>query len=212
MAVGWVSMKVGSGNKTLCAIRPYGEFGMIYESSFWKDDLLRIAADLDRRRSQRRWVEASFAAVEKSVMVGCYIVRKLIEAKKLSDETVERPVVVASFSALGRPVHHLNRTKYWELYDLDFSTQTEIQLIRMCHLIIHSYGFHVSFSMSDEFDGVLFNSDRTRHDLLYHVHVAELIRVFREVGEDYPSWVSMEYDERQRDYRFVSKTVKPNDN
>ena len=59
---------------------------MIAESYYWKRELLRVAARLRRRLTQRRWPEASFSVVEMDLMVGFYAIRKLAEAKKISDE------------------------------------------------------------------------------------------------------------------------------
>jgi hypothetical protein len=52
---------------------------MIHESHYWKDDLLKSAASLDRRLTQQRWYDGTFADVEKKVMLGFYAIRKLTE-------------------------------------------------------------------------------------------------------------------------------------
>ena len=184
---------------------------MIYESHYWKDELLRIAQSLERRRTQVRWPEASFAGVEKSVMLAAYIVRKLAEAKKLSDDTIAGNVTLTSHAWRGEPVHHLSRLDIDELYDLENPKRVTLSLLKVCHVLIHSYVFMIGFSECNEFDGLFFNSDRTRHQTLYHVSVSELVRVLQEAGKDYPSFSQLTYDEVRQDYRVINKREPPPD-
>ena len=58
---------------------------MIWESAYWKEELLRQAEDLKKRSTQTKWSERSLARLEKTIMIGFYSIRKLIEAKKVSD-------------------------------------------------------------------------------------------------------------------------------
>jgi len=70
---------------------------MIIESRYWKKELLKIADKLSKRLIYRkRWSEAQFGTFEKEIMIGFYIVRKLIEAKKISN--VHNRKFLASFS------------------------------------------------------------------------------------------------------------------
>ena len=67
---------------------------MIWESAYWKDDLLRAACILKEKRHQKLWRESSMARVEKTVMTGFHIIRKLIEARKLSDALMHQTIPV----------------------------------------------------------------------------------------------------------------------
>src|SRR3990167_2805901 len=58
---------------------------MIQESSYWKNDLLKLACRLERRLIQERWGEKNFYTVEKEIFIGFYSVRKLIESKRVPD-------------------------------------------------------------------------------------------------------------------------------
>lgn len=184
---------------------------MIYESHYWKDELLRIARSLERRRTQKRWPEASFAGVEKSVMLAAYIIRKLAEAKKLSDATVDGAVAITGHGWLGKPVHHLSRLDIDELYDLENPKHVTLSLLKVCHLLIHSYVFMTEFSETNEFDGLFFNSDRTRHQTLYYISISEFVRVLRGAGEDYPAYSQVTYDDTRQDYRFINMREPPRD-
>jgi hypothetical protein len=58
---------------------------MIWESSFWKEELFRNASRIRKRQLLKRWTERSSAGLERDVMTGFYSIRELIEAHKISD-------------------------------------------------------------------------------------------------------------------------------
>ena len=90
---------------------------MIWESYYWKQDLLRQAKNLIRRKSQHRWPEASLAKIEQMVMLGFYSVRKLIEASKISNDLIESPVSIIMYPSKNKSVTLLNWHKLDQLYD-----------------------------------------------------------------------------------------------
>jgi hypothetical protein len=179
---------------------------MIYESHYWKDDLLKQAQILERRINQKRWSESSFAHVEQSVMLGFYSIRKLLEAKKLSDDVANQSLQIKAYSWKGKGVTRLNRFEYWELYDLEHSLIAERGLAFLCHQIVHSYIFLLSFDESNCFDGILVTSDRERHRMLYFIQVQQIIELFEQIGHDYPNEIKLEFDSHIQDYRIQSRT------
>ena len=160
---------------------------MIWESVFWKDDLLRRARELRRRKKQRRWPEASLACLEQLTMVGFYSVRKLIEAHKLSCTTVRREIPIHRYPPTGKPVTLLNWHKLEALYDLDRREPSSLALPLLCHQFVHSYVFTSIFGRVDNLKGFLLASDRQRTRALLEVDVDEVIRTFELVGRDYPA-------------------------
>jgi hypothetical protein len=174
---------------------------MIYESHYWKDDLLKQAQILRRRVDQKRWTESSFANVEQSVMLGFYSVRKLLEAKKLSDDVANQKLRITAHSWKGKIVTRFNRFEYWELYDLEHSHLVARSLIFLCHQIVHSYIFIVSFDVLNRFSGILVTSDRERHRTLYFIKVQQIIELFERVGSDYPDEIRFVFDSSIQDYK-----------
>jgi hypothetical protein len=75
---------------------------VIGDSAPWEAELLRIADRLEKRKTQKRWHEESRFLVERDIMIAAYIIRKLMEAKKLSDHVTGREIVVIQ--------HPLSRT------------------------------------------------------------------------------------------------------
>lgn len=161
---------------------------MIWESYPWRRELLRRAALIEKRKHQKRWHEASFAALEMDLMLGAYIVRKLIDAKtKVPNEVssariqaVRHPLRIATEIPNLMNWHHLDR-----FFDFTNGQQTSLSVVEFCNLVIHSWVFA---STTDEdagnrgFAGILVTSDRKRTDGLYSINVDDIIHLFREVG------------------------------
>ena len=181
---------------------------MIWDSSYWKDDLLRRAKGLQRRRSQKEWGQAALSRVEQDLMLGFYSVRKLIEASKLSDAVAQQVIRVSVYPPTGKQATKLNWHKLDELFDLDRSHEESRGLSYLCHQFIHSYIFMVRTHEAGGLEGFCFASDRQRVKGLYYLPVTEVIRLFREVGKDYPARSTFTWDEELKDYRIESWTPR----
>ncbi|MBN1919588.1 MAG: hypothetical protein JW889_16960 [Verrucomicrobia bacterium] len=164
---------------------------MIWESSFWKLDMIRRAHGLRRRLQQRRWTESSFARLEQELMLGFYSVRKLVEASKLSDNIVQRSMPLVAYPSTGSVVnimnwHHLDRH-----YDFGCPHCTARDLLFVCNQVIHSYVFAPLFGENTLLSAVLFNSDRTRFDTLFSLEVTLIADLFEEIGANDPESMVM---------------------
>src|ERR1017187_7024596 len=155
---------------------------MIFESAYWKGDLLRRASSLRRYMAQRRWSGASFAKCEQTVMIGFYSVRKLVEAAKLTDALVREPVSTRRYPSKGLPVTRLNRHKVDELYDLDAPERHDLSLMDLCHQFVHSYVFTPVLDESSGVTAIWIASDRQRSRALLGVDVKTVIGIFEKVG------------------------------
>jgi hypothetical protein len=173
---------------------------MIWQSEFWKDDLLRRAKCLRQKIQQRRWPDAAFGRLEQLLMVGFYSIRKLAEAKVLSDSTVGTPITLRLFPPRGKRVTRMNWHRIEELYRLDAGSRAHSNLVELCHQFVHSYVFVPSFNEKGKLEGVFFASDRARNAGLRHLQIAPIARLFERAGSDYPNEVRMTFDARAGDY------------
>lgn len=160
---------------------------MIWESHLWKDDLLKQAIELRRRKTQTRWPESSFAKLEQLLMLGFYSVRKLHESNKLSTLTMKQTISLVEYPATGKTITMLNWHNLDELYDLDSTTTVDRDVLFVCHQFVHSFVFSPVFDDNDRLDGVMFASDRQRHTSLLQISIDQVVQLFEEVGNDYPS-------------------------
>lgn len=177
---------------------------MIYESGFWKDDLLKQAKVLRSRMTQKRWTENSFARLEQTVMLGFYSIRKLSEAKKISDSVANKGITVKSYAWKGKLVTKMNWGDIDKLYDLDAAQPTTKNLMFFCNQFVHSYVFVTSFDDKNCLDGIFVSSDRERHKALYLIEMLQIIDFFEQIGNDYPSSASFIFDEKLGDYRIFN--------
>jgi hypothetical protein len=173
---------------------------MIWESAYWKHDLLRLSRILKQKRNQKIWRESSMALIEKTVMIGFYIVRKLIDARKLSDVIVHQRIPVRSHLHRGELVtlrnwHHIDKH-----YDLDNNHQTQRTLIWLCNQIIHSYVFIVSENNDGGLDGFFFASDKERNKAVYYLSIKEVIKILETVGTNYPHDSHFTLNSETQDY------------
>lgn len=179
---------------------------MIYESSFWKDDLLKQAKFLRSKTNQKRWTKSSSARLEQSVMLGFYSIRKLNEARKISDSVSSQEIVVTAYKQKGQTPNRLNWLDINKFYDLESSQTATKNLIFLCNLFIHSYIFREYFDTEGQLKGVFVNSDRERHQMLYELEIEQIIKIFEQVGNNYPTSIVFKYDERKQDYDVKSSS------
>ena len=114
---------------------------MIDKSFYWKRELFRISADLRARRKQRRWPEASFARIELNVMLGFYMIRKLVEPHKISDSLSKRQVRLPVYHPTGRRVTFRNAHRVDQLYELTHPHAEARTVAFIRDQLIHSYMF-----------------------------------------------------------------------
>lgn len=161
---------------------------MIYESRYWKDDLLKAASDLRRRRTQKCWPEVSFARVEQRIMLGFYGVRKLRDSRKIADRLRHRSVPLDEFPPTGETIDHLNRIDLDEIYEMDTPHATKKPLEFVCNQIIHSYIFTPGFNEEGLLEDLFFASDRQKDSGMFCIKIEEIISIFEEVGSNDPGY------------------------
>lgn len=138
--------------------------------------------------------------LEKEVFFAAYSIRKLIEAKKLSEEVCGSQWPMKVYSNL-RGVTWLNWHKIDELYDFDNGSCEYLEIYNFCNLLIHSYVFVPSFGNNGLLLSILFSSDRRRNEKLYELKLSSLVSLLNYVGNDYPSETHAAYDVTINDYR-----------
>jgi len=175
---------------------------VIWESGYWKENLLRQSLMLRKKQQQRRWTERSFALLEQVVMLGFYSIRKLAEANKISHEIVNLPVPLVAFPWKGKAVTRMNLHRFTELYDMGSARPVKRDLLFLCHQVVHSYIFSPLFE-EKYLAGVFFTSDRHRHKSLYLIKTNNVVTLFELVANNDPSSAKSVYDFEKQDYHTV---------
>lgn len=177
---------------------------MISDSFPWREQLLRSAGQLERRKTQRRWTARTSFLVEREIMVGCYAIRKLHEAHKVSDALAGRKWKVSRHALTSsRPPDIWGQAKPWNYYDLPHGHSAMLSMIGLCNQVIHSYIWMLSATETGDFDGIYVASDRYRVNGLFFIPVDRFIELFRAVGSEDITSIRMERD-ADGDMQYVS--------
>jgi hypothetical protein len=173
---------------------------MIWEPSYWKHDLLKLAGSLRKRMNQKRWGDASHARFEQTLMLGFYSIRKLIEAKRLSNAIEDQQISVIAYPSLGTPVTRMNWHKFDRLYDQDAGAAQDKSVIFICNQFIHSYVFIGVFNEDRRLSHVIVASEFKRNSFAYEIDLNRVIMLFESVGTDDPNEVRFTLNPKTHDY------------
>lgn len=150
---------------------------MIYQSTYWKEELFRNAKWLVESLDKKRWTGRGFSKLEKSIMISAYAIRKLHEASKIPPVFMEKDITVGLFNRSDSLMDTLNNHHIEKHYDLSKENATSIKIKYLFNQIIHSYIFCPFFDDQNQFNSILINSDRSRNRGLYNVKLKKLIDI-----------------------------------
>ncbi len=167
---------------------------MIWESRYWKEDLERKVESLTKRKTQKRWLESSFAKVEQDIMISFYSIRKLMEARKITDELANSSLPVKIHDSKNDFITTLNWHKIDKHYDLENPTYSNRDIRHISNQIIHSFVFAFEFSEEGTLTGFFFNSDKTKFSRLYYISLDDVLGLFTDVANDFPNVIHHYFD------------------
>lgn len=166
---------------------------MIWESSNWKEPLLTSANYLRRVRLKEGTSGRTCVRIEKEIFIGFYSIRKLLDTFKVSDATKAMTFHLSTHKSRHQ-VDYLNWHKLQQNYDLSASTAETHDIRFLCNQFIHSYVFIPAEEEDGRLHGFFVASDRDKGKKCYFVELAQIVKAFRVVGNDYPARSEMERD------------------
>src|SRR3954471_14338588 len=116
---------------------------MIWESCYWKNDLLRDV-EVVERWSVKRPNQRQFALLEKNIMIAAYTIRKLSEAYKISDHLTCATTQIRYYNAIGSKVYLRNWHNIGKRHNIDSFSIKKMHWTFICNQIIHSFIFMLS--------------------------------------------------------------------
>lgn len=172
---------------------------MIWESVDWKEPLLRVSKQLTKWEKKKDLSDKDFVDIEKTILIAFYSIRKLVDARKLSNATQEMKINISSYPNV-KNVTLMNWHKIDELYDLKKENREKRNVAFIYSQFIHSYVFVIGENDSGGLDGIFFSSDSQRNKKLYKICVDELMRIINTVGNDYPLGSERRFNEEKQDF------------
>ena len=158
---------------------------MISESQFWIKDLQKNVKFLHSKLDQRVWRGSSFVALEKRIMLSCYIVRKLFESNKVVPREFNAPVALYAYRGNGKIVDFLNSHRVDELYDIQTPETITKPFSFVINQIIHSFVFTFALDAPNQVVGIIFNSDKSKKNSLFFLKLQDLIDVLSPIAHCY---------------------------
>jgi hypothetical protein len=170
---------------------------MIDDSGPWKRDLGREAVTLSRAlgrfKSGRNDVsDALFYKVERFCFLSAFIVRRLLEAEKLSQEVERTTLAARTFRRRTRGFRGfdvLTRGDVEKRYVLSASATSRIALAPLCNMLVHTADFVIVEYPKRSLR--LFFSSEKHARRLFSVTLEDVVSLVREVSQDdvcYAHW------------------------
>jgi hypothetical protein len=158
---------------------------LIWDSYPWKDALLKDAAVLDSYLLEDEMAQVDF---ERTIFVAAFTLRKLLEAKTLTDRVANCDVKCRKFPLID-PVsipNHMNWHQVDRFYDFDTSRKATVKLAFFTNQLIHSFVFApiVNAEEDQRAAGFYVATDFDRSKFLYEYELSEMVRIMRLVGND----------------------------
>ena len=182
---------------------------MIKDPSYRRRDLIETADGLERRRHQLRWNEISFSRTEQSIMTAFYGIRKMLETKKTSPNVLAASVSIVAYRRRPDSDNEVVAPILQVYFDLEHPKKCDLDLLFICHQVIHSYIFSIAVGFSSGFEGIYFASDRLRSKHLFFITAQTLGNVFRRVGNDPDADFSPWVEERLSHHRIQTALPQP---
>jgi hypothetical protein len=178
---------------------------MIYESYYWKNELYSCYKYLIRYRNLKVIREISSAKVEKYLMIGAFIIRKLIDADKIPKEFVSDKIDVVVYHSKGNNIDKLNWHHINENYFLNEESKQKYEWKFIINQFIHSYTFILAYDEFNQFDGVVVNSDHNKSNDLLLINLKDIIKLYLKITEG--SIVETEYKRQNMRDKYGEKII-----
>ena len=170
------------------------------ESCYWKEELVRIAKTIRRVKTPVRWSERAHCIVERDLMIGFFMVRRLIELHKVSSKTRDFSLAVFSCPVRVKHVHRMNVHDHWETYDLQKEKRESKKPYYVSNQFIHAYTSFVQRDETRNWSDVYIVSDFDRNDCIWRIPVDQIRRLFIVASQDYVHSSQMFYNKKTGDY------------
>lgn len=169
------------------------------ESYYWKEDLLKYSKKFKPVLKPSRWSERVQVNFEKDVTVAFFMIRKLMESRKLSSKTTKYKAQILRSPCVGK-VNNRNFMAIDELYDLNNEKAVSKNINFLCNQFIHGGAMYAFREKDRNWGGIYTCSDFERETYIYKIPISEIIKILELAGNDYPEEVTLNYSEAKGDY------------
>ena len=160
---------------------------MIWESAEWKRQLAQDARKLSRLSSSPLR-ERNLVEMEKTIFVAAYMLRKLAEARKVTDKTRNTVIAVRAYPRIvASHMTHFNWHDLERHFAFDVPRDTSVDVLFLANQLIHSYVFSLVTPKPKSVEGFMVSSDRERESTLRYVELTDFIEALNRFANDDPT-------------------------
>ncbi len=162
---------------------------MIWNSPVWKDGLKKELRSFEKYLKDisldKYDVNHFTYGLEKFYFVCAFIIRKLKENTKLSDELESTPFLCQKYLRTKKDIK-IDFINFAEFYDLENPEDCSISINQVCNMLIHSFIFYPVFDEKKgmRFSGIFVNSDFTTDKCIYFFEFEKFKSLVQEVVKD----------------------------
>ncbi len=159
---------------------------MIEQHSYWRRDLASFARALEKRYRQKRWSKLTQYKIEKEVFLSFYIIRKLIENKRLKPSVVASRHTVTWYPIIIGATPSTDPKTFVFTYLLYHGWLEEWAPGEICNQFIHSFIFSPFRIPRGDMLGIFFASDRESKTGLYYIKLIPVIDIILSAARNRP--------------------------
>lgn len=169
------------------------------ESRYWKKELLDFAKSLSNQKEIKRWSEKSQVLFEKEIIINFFIIRKLIETKKITDNLTKKKYKIKAYPKRSVKLNKINFWDIGEQYKIDkFETKPKDTKF-ICNQLIHSLTIF-AHRENKKWHSILMCSDFEKNNFLYEIDIKTIIEILTDFGNNYPDKFYYTYNRLKNDY------------
>lgn len=158
----------------------------MWDSQPWRAELQKYAKNLESVGNNPLTEDTEWE-LEHSVMIGCFIARKLIETPfKVPDSGIADRFHFPAYPAVANSeIHAMNWHHLHRFFDFETPQSRTLGSKKLCDQVIHSFVLCPMVDDSNTFcEALLIASDRDKGALLYEVGLTALASMFRRVADN----------------------------
>ncbi len=160
---------------------------MFSESYVYKDELIKYAKDLLKRKYQKKWFDETYLIIEKEIFFGFFIIRKLCESFLISNSLKKKTHKVGKlYYKITFNLNYFNICKILDHIDLNKEKADRISIKKLCNQFVHSYYLFILNDKEKSNVRVLLSSDYSKSKECLIVNIDTIANIFKEFGENYP--------------------------
>lgn len=173
------------------------------ESYYWKEELGNIAKIIEPVRNPPKFSERKYAFVERNIIIGFFIIRRLSELYKLSSK-IRNFKIIAYRHKSKREVTWLNDMIIEKNYNFDEGEKEMKSALYLANQVIHAQVIYVVRDEDRNWDSLIVVSERDLKKHIFVIPISEIRKFFLAASQDYFKRLSFKFNEEKQDYDITT--------